>query len=137
MKVLFLSVILGSGALLGGCSRVCPAVAAPYLTVEVRDAQTGAPAAEGATGTASDGAFVDPLNAFDNLVMVPETYERPGVYDVLVRKPGYEDWTAENVRVRDGMCNVQTVDLQARLERTPQSVPPGLVIPTLSQQRRE
>ena len=62
---------------------------------------------------------MDPLNALDTLVMVPETYERPGVYDVLVQKPGYEDWTAENVRVRDGTCNVQTIDLQARLERTP------------------
>ena len=119
MKVFFLSVALGSGALLGGCSRVCPAVALPYLTVEVRDAQTGVPAAEGATGTASDGAFVDPLNVLDDLVMVPETYERPGAYDVLIQKPGYKDWTAENVRVRRGACNVRTVDLEARLERAP------------------
>ena len=117
MKVFFLSVIFGSGALLSGCSRVCPAIALPYLSVEVRDAQTGASAAEGATGTASDGAFMDPLNAFDNLVMYPETYERPGVYDVLVQKSGYKDWTAENVRVRSGACNVRTVDLEARLER--------------------
>ena len=118
MKMLIFPTILSVGVLLSSCA-VCPAIALPYLTVEVRDAQTGAPAAEGATGTATDGTFTDPLNTFDNLVMYPETYERPGVYDVLVQKPGYEDWTAENVRVRDGECNVQTVDLEARLERTP------------------
>jgi hypothetical protein len=46
---------------------------------------------------------------------VQSAYERPGLYDVTVRRAGYIDWVRENVQVNEAVCGLHTVDLTARL----------------------
>ena len=71
-------------------------------------------------GTVRDGGYVDSLRARGfsgnkQLLSVAAAGERPGQYDVLVRIDGYGDWRALGVTVEDGVCHVQTVELQAVL----------------------
>jgi hypothetical protein len=105
---------------LAGCNVLvptgCTLEALPYLVVEVRDARTGAPAAMGATGMVQEGSFIDTLYAINELVLETFEYERAGTYNVRIQKAGYQDWTAQDVRVKKGRCGVETVTLRARLE---------------------
>lgn len=88
------------------------------ITIEVRDGGTGAPAAVGAEGTLTEGAYVEALMVFGDDTMLGAG-ERAGTYDVLITKPGFEDWTASRVTVTADECHVQTVALQANLVRVP------------------
>jgi hypothetical protein len=114
--------------LLSGCKdegtsgRLCTTEARAGIQVNVRDALTGDPAAEGAIAYAQDGAYVDTLHALPTLPpQLPLTlvgvFERPGVYTVVVQKAGYREWRRTNVVVTADECHVITVTLEARLER--------------------
>lgn len=103
----------------------------PPISVDVRDAVTGMPAAYSAKlvltlGTETE--TVDPLfTAADSLRAeriigrAPEFYSRPGVYDVRVERPGYEPWLQNNVVVAaqgDRCVTIETVVLTALLVRS-------------------
>lgn len=112
-------------ATLSGCDifepGACTMDVRPAILVQVRDAATQAPAASGTTGVVRDGSFSDIMQADpgENALELRGAQERPGTYTVTIDKPGYQQWTQEDVRVRDGSCHVQTVTLQANLVRTP------------------
>ena len=86
--------------------------------MEVRDASTNAPAAQGATGSIKSGRFSSPLfpaTPSEPLIMAAEG--GPGVYDVRVQKQGYGDWARSGVLVLGGRCGVQqSVVLHAALD---------------------
>jgi hypothetical protein len=86
--------------------------------VEVRDAVTGAPAALGAVGHVSEGAFRADLesNGAADPARLFGPWERAGNYTVTVQKPGYRSWTQANVRVTADRCHVRTVELRADLQ---------------------
>jgi hypothetical protein len=95
----------------------CRMVALPGFKVEVIDAATGA-LLEEATGIASDGPDLEPLQSFRGRLF--GAYERPGQYDLSIMAPGYHPWTRTEVYVRrsSGPCHgIQTVQLEARLVR--------------------
>lgn len=105
----------------GTSGRVCTTEARAGIQVEVRDALSGEPAAQGAVGIAYDGAYADTLQLFPNVpphlpLTLIGAVERPGVYTVVVRKSGYRDWIRAGVEVRHDGCHVITVKLEARLE---------------------
>ncbi len=107
-----------------GCESpiTCVDVPVPAVRVLVEDSVSGAPAASGARLVVRDGSYVDstatlpghpevdalPLSGADN---------RPGIYEVTVRKAGYRDWLRTGVKVTQGQCNVNTVNLTALLQR--------------------
>jgi hypothetical protein len=99
---------------------MCPDEARPMITILVLNASTGQPAAEGAGGSITDGAFSARLLRRGYNHLSPAA-DRPGTYTVLVQKPGYQDWTRTDVRVRGGECGTENVDLEASLV----PVPPG------------
>ena len=112
--------------LLSACDSMLPPILCTKelragLVVNVFDAATGASAAENALALAIDGAFVDTLEVVYAGRAVATgfagAYERAGRYDVVVRKEGYAEWTAREVRVTRDECHVQTVTLDALLER--------------------
>jgi hypothetical protein len=114
-----LAVILASCDLpLGGCDHM----ERPAIQVEVRDATTGRPAANGALGWVKDGRFTDSLRVVghywepDEAVHMQGALERPGTYHVMVQKPGYADWERRNVRARASGCSVDTQRLTAALQ---------------------
>ena len=111
---------------LAGCEILplaCDDVGHPFLVIEVRDAVTGRPAAEGATGRVTDGEYTAALQVTSPAHMQPDDWERAGTYDVLIQAPGYREWRRDDVRVRDGGCHVRTVELKAELEPIPPGVP--------------
>ncbi len=122
---LFAAVVLFSSCKDDGLpGRICTTEARAGIEVDVRDALTGEPAAEGAIGLAQEGLFVDTLRVFPTLppqgaLTMVGAFERPGIYTVVVRKPGYREWTQANVVVSKDECHVITTRLQARLERGP------------------
>lgn len=119
--------VVAAGLLLSGCTNpfgfACSDIGRFAVHVEVRDAATNAPAAEGATLTVRDGEYVDSRNGGPGAPPIPVLSagaERAGTYQVTVRKEGYRDWTRENVRVkRAGWCDeLRSVQFTARLERS-------------------
>jgi hypothetical protein len=94
------------------------------LEVVVVDARTGAPRVEGTIVTARDSTFLETLRIVESRDRPPRSIfggavERPGTYEVTVRRSGYRDWSTTGVQVtRDG-CNLHTRRLEARLERVP------------------
>jgi hypothetical protein len=99
---------------------LCTTEGRSALSVEVRDARTGEPAAVGARGSIREGAYTDTLTVVGPSTMTAmDTYERAGTYDVTVTKPGYRTWTAEDVRVTADACHVRSRTIQAKLEPAP------------------
>lgn len=88
------------------------------ITIEVRDGTTGEPAAVGARGTLREGDYVEQMQIFGDDTMLGAG-ERAGTYDILITRPGYEEWAAARVTVTADECHVRTVALQANLVRAP------------------
>ena len=91
------------------------------LNVQVQDSLTGAWIASGATLIVREGTFVDSVTAPGNRPQEDQfpllaAGERPGTYDVLVRREGYRPWSRSDIRVRSGTCHVERVNLIARLQ---------------------
>jgi len=90
------------------------------IEVEIRDAATGSPLAQAASGVVRDGAFSDSLRPARSLNADPSSLisrqaagERPGTYSVEVQRSGYRTWTASNVSVGRNVCHVDTRLLRA------------------------
>ena len=116
--------------MLAGCVEdgvVCTAEYVPGITIEVRDAATGAPAACGATAWFISGSWSEMSERWwgcdmpDSLSLpiLRGAYERSGVYTVLVLKDGYAPWSRDEIEVREDACHVLTVELKAMLIRNP------------------
>lgn len=96
--------------------RVCTLEARSAVTVELRDARTGAALTGPATMTVRDGAFVETAEFPAEISTMGVAHERAGVYVVTVKKAGYRDWTRADVAVKSDECHVQTAVLRAELE---------------------
>ena len=100
----------------------CGASIEPAVVVEIQDARTGVPLAEGARGVVRDGAYVDSLRPHAMRGPAPfvllsraAALERPGIYSVTVAAPGYKTWTLHGVVVRADECHVRTRRVHAGL----------------------
>jgi hypothetical protein len=86
----------------GGCNSSdieggdCLAIPVPAIRVVVLDSVTLQPGAMGATGTIQAGGYSETLQLNANALV--GAFDRYGVYDVQVTKPGYRSWTQSNVR---------------------------------------
>jgi hypothetical protein len=113
LAVLVVSLGIGSCSQWGGCTLSVE----PGVLVGIRDAADGAPIAATASGTITDGSYQDSLRLYDGTLMRAGAEEREGTYTVQVRHTGYVPWERRAIRVRDTGCHVDTVTLQADLER--------------------
>lgn len=120
-RVLLPALLLGG---LAGCDglgpQLCPLGIEPAVEVEVVDAETGAPVAQGAEGVIRDDAYVDSLRrhvsrADGTVVTLSAGYGRPGVYRVEVVREGYAAWQRDGIRARRGDCGVVTARVRAAL----------------------
>lgn len=101
----------------------CPAVLTFAIEVEMRNAETGAPEAENATGRVLDDTYVDTMRVAQRVEYQGEQValslagaeERPGTYDVVIEKQGFETWTRTGIEPDVGECGVQTETLNAEL----------------------
>jgi hypothetical protein len=123
MRKLHLS-SLGLLLVLAGCN-VCGPIARFAIEVAPVDALSRQPLAEGAVLVIRDGTYVDSATIINPPLGTPPIlvagFDRPGTYDVLVRRENYLPWTREGVRVtRGGACrDLRSVELIAELERAP------------------
>jgi hypothetical protein len=116
--------ILPLTLLLAGCPSAnpvaCTAEAIASVTVELHDAVTGSPIAQGARGMLREGAYTDSMVALGPATLMPaQTWERAGTYTVTVEKPGYQGATRENVVVARGRCHVDGQLLRIDLQPLP------------------
>ena len=85
----------------GACStEPCGEAAGIGLVVEVRAADTGAPAATGATATVLADGFLEELAQHDDLQLIG-LVDVSGTFLVRVSKPGYEIVEVDDVEVSD------------------------------------
>ena len=94
------------------------------LVLEVRLRGGGAPAAQGAVATVTDGDYVEvaagPVSGHPDAVFIGAAGERPGTYDILVTREGFVPWDTTGVVVEADICHV--IPTQVRVEL---SQPPG------------
>jgi hypothetical protein len=72
----------------------------PGVVVIARGALTARAPAGGISVVVRDGAFTDSVTAradTSDRIVASAAFERPGRYEVLVRSPGYRDWTGVSV----------------------------------------
>ena len=101
---------------------VCTASVDPGIRIEAIDKETGVAMSCGATALLQDGDYSEELenpagtDCFDTQMLVG-AYERSGTYDIKVSKEGYIDWFVNGVEVSSNVCHVNTITLQAYLEK--------------------
>lgn len=98
--------LAGTTLLLSGCGELlgiqCSDEGAFAVNVEARDARTGSALTEGVVVIIQEGTYADTARS----PVLAAGFERPGTYDVRVRKVGYQEWTQQGVQVtRGGGCN--------------------------------
>jgi hypothetical protein len=98
--------------------RFCPAVVQPSAQVTVQDSLAGTNITPGATVVLRSGAYVDSVVA-QPLVTSVDVGTRAGTFTLTARQSGYQLWTRTGVRVEQGGCGPQTVELTARLRPAP------------------
>ena len=105
-------------AFTAGCEGAdCAGVGNPAFSVAVVDARSNAPIADGAVVYVfrlPDLVRVDSVLGRSASEPI-RTSERTGRFNVIVERPGYFPWTAENREVTSVCSVVSTVALSARL----------------------
>jgi len=106
---------------MGACApeaTLCARSLKPPIFVEVRDARTGVPAAQGAGGWIQAGGFTSPLApAAPEEQLILASSGGPGIYNVVVQKSGYSTWIRSSVFVPGGRCGVdKSIQLSANLQ---------------------
>ncbi len=109
---------------LAACDRfsdpvVCAGVIAPAVQVTVQDSVTGANVTPGATLVLRNATVVDSVTAPTDqpgLTAMGVGGNRTGTFILTVRRTGYQTWTKADVKVKDGPCGAQTVNLTALLQ---------------------
>jgi hypothetical protein len=105
-----------------GETIVCDTAALPAIVVDVFDRETGFANACGATVMIEDGDFIEQLDnplgdECDESFSFNGAHERDGIYNITVTKEGYQQWQQFDVVVSEGLCHVNTISLQAYMER--------------------
>jgi hypothetical protein len=97
-----------------GCStEPCADPGGPGIAVEVRDADTGAPAANGATAVVTQGQFTETLERVDDLHLIG-LVDGEGTFDLIVTKPGYQAFEVSGIEV-ENECGADPVQIEAEL----------------------
>ena len=93
------------------------------LQIEVREADAGAPAAQGAVATVTDGDYVEvvagPVSGRPDALFIGAAGERAGTYDIEVARDGFEIWDTTGVVVDEDICHVLTEEVRVFLTRLP------------------
>ncbi len=100
----------------------CTASVDPAIRIEVFDMETGQPNSCGAKATIADGNFSEVVENFDGAdcndsIMLTGADERAGTYNISVVKDDYLEWNASNIQVTANICHVNTITLQAYLDK--------------------
>jgi hypothetical protein len=113
---------LAAAFCLGACgigeSTYCDLPVPPYaLVIGVRDSVTNRPLARGTIGTADAPGVHDTLITMgDDSTGLVSAHNVPGTYSIVLRRPGYRDWTTDGVVVEWGRCGGGNVAVSARLQ---------------------
>ena len=105
-----------------GDSIVCTTLAAPAIAVEIFDRETGLANGCNAVVILEDGNYFEEIGNHSGENCEQDftfygAYEREGTYTITVSKEGYLDWQQFDVLVTKNVCHVNTVSLQAYLEK--------------------
>ena len=96
----------------------CPTVVPVSVRVTVQDSVSGANITPGSSlilrNAASYDSVVAPIQIGPSTMGVGEG--RTGTFTLTVRRPAYQVWTGANVKVEEGPCGAETVDVTARLQ---------------------
>ena len=114
-------ILLLSCMVLSSCQetfRACTTQYVPAIELEIYDAETGEFATGGSKVVIRDGDYIEVHSIPEHsspgfYYYVAGAYERPGVYRITVRRPGYQGWALSDLVVLKNECHVitQTIDV--------------------------
>lgn len=124
----FNKIYLFTLVLLFGCDEseentsTCIAVVSPAIEVSVVDKETKQTIICGSTIIIEDTNYSQELGhpryePCENNYSTAGGLGRTGIYNVHVYKEGYLDWSIYNIEVTAGVCGVNTVSIEALLEK--------------------
>jgi len=117
-KASLILLVLGAAACSPSAPN-CDLQALPGIVITLTEAPSGGPpvSSRAEITVSAAGGYVESVTVEGTQVPGPHTLaeERAGVYDVLIQAEGYQEWNASSVRVRQGVCHVETVELAAAL----------------------
>jgi hypothetical protein len=91
------------------------------ITVKPVDSESGAVLSGPTTLIVKEGLYADTVRTTTGALPLPITvsaaFERAGTYTVIVRHPGYRDFTQTGVEVIRDPCHVHPVRITAELRR--------------------
>jgi len=123
MKKLFCA--LPAVLALAACNEIpepvfCPAIVPISVRVTVQDSVSGANVTPGSTLVLRNATSVDSVVAPGEPGLTPMGVGegRTGTFTLTARRAGYQAWTKTDVKVEDGPCGAETVDVTARLKPT-------------------
>jgi hypothetical protein len=97
---------------------VCTLSIEPALRVSFVDSMTARPIVTESKAVVVDGTYADTAIAdrSPDATIAILAMERPGIYRVEAIADGYRTWVKDGVRVREGECHVETVEIEALMQ---------------------
>lgn len=119
--------VLAFAAMLSACTEdpasvVCADYAAAGVNVRVAGGAAIIAGGLKITATLSDGAYSETLQTLgstDGTTLLAGAWERPGRYSLVVRVPGYQELKKDNLVVKQDVCHVIPVNVEATLTPLP------------------
>lgn len=97
---------------------MCPQWNVPPIKVEIRDGESGLPAAQGTTVTFRSERGTSAVRPTTTGQVEVVAHGEPGTYYIRVQKAHYEDWVRSAIHVRGNECGVvKTVVLNANIKQ--------------------
>ncbi|MEO7217853.1 MAG: hypothetical protein ABI026_06640 [Gemmatimonadaceae bacterium] len=86
------------------------------ISLIIRNAATGTPITDSASVRITDGSYVETYTTVGPTGVIQAARERPGTYNISVRKTDFSPFTAGGVVVTSGACHVNNVQVIAALQ---------------------
>ncbi|MEO7042627.1 MAG: hypothetical protein ABI035_10240 [Gemmatimonadaceae bacterium] len=95
----------------------CTTNIVPGLSITVANASTGAQIIDSAAVSITDGGYTESYTLGGQPGgVISAANERPGTYNISVRKPQFAPYDTAGVTVTKDACHVQTVQVVAKLQ---------------------
>lgn len=97
---------------------LCPLVVSPAIEARIFEMESANPLC-GTEALLIDGEYSEVMTIFEgescSSAVAQGGFERPGSYQIIVSKEGFETWSSEQITVESNACGVETKSIDIYL----------------------